>query len=453
VGIHGKTFLSLLGDNPKITKKRGGVERVEATGKVHDGAGLNLIVGEKTQRSWMYVYRFGGENKSVNLGSAHKIDLIAARALREECEAWLAKNLDPKVQRDRRKAALAVATTSQDKRSLFEWAQLAAEDIGPKHRDELEQAKKRRYWANQVAPKLTAGVGALAPRDITREDIAAALKAIEARTTCSEQRRKVEGQLRALFEWCAAPIKGRPLPDDWINPVNFAGRARGLITPVEKREVSHAAIGWREIGGVVADLRAKPDIRALCIEWTLLSVARVGTALTADWTELDLDHQVWTIPAAKMKIKDVGGHRVPLTKRHMEILALVTPAGGAPKSGLLFPCPNKGTLTAEDLRDFLRRLYPHVITRSDGTQRQVSVHGLRSTFRTWAGMQTNPRTKLPLYDETTLELCMAHVVGDAARRAYIHETNVEVRRTVMDAWAAFVSRPEGVVRAFPRAVA
>jgi hypothetical protein len=38
-----------------------------------------------------------------------------------------------------------------------------------------------------------------------------------------------------------------------------------------------------------------------------------------------------------------------------------------------------------------------------------------------------------------LELCLAHVVGDDARNAYVKENNVEVRRAIMNAWSDYLN--------------
>lgn len=436
--IEPKTFTAYLGPKPQIQTKSG----PKSTGKVHDGDGLYLIIGGGTQRSWLYRYRFGGVNKELALGSAHKLGLKAARAKRAECEEMLEASVDPKAVKADAKAALAAAAQKADKRTVFELAKEAVTVIGP------PTAKYHREWINRLKPELTAGLGAMIPRDVTRTDVVRCLEAIRERAPEGEMSRKVEGQLVRLFEWCAAPGRGY-LPEDAVNPAVFKGRARSLIRKLEIRKVSHATIPWREIGAVVASMRAWGEDRgaphALALEWLLLSAARAGTVLSADWREIDLKRLTWTVPAWKMKIKGVGEHVVPLSTRHVEILQAMIPGGdlkAAPVSGLVFPSALGGKEMDDSvLRQTLRRAYSGKLQRIDGSTRSASVHGLRGTFRTWAEMQTNPATGLRLYDDETLELCLAHVVGDSARRAYLHESNIAARRTVLNAWATFVSNP------------
>jgi hypothetical protein len=432
--IHGKTFTSLMGETPRIETKNG----VQSTGKVNDGGGLWLIVGKGEQRSWLYRYQFGGKACELNIGSAHKIDLGAAREKRAACEALKDKNIDPRSERVATKAAAKAAiVVRQTSKTLFELAKLAAVDIGPKN------PKRQAYWANQLKPDLTAGVGGMAPASITHDDVVRALKAIRERCACAEQSRKVEGQMRLMFEWCAA--HGH-MPSDAENPAEFTKRQRFRFAAAPKRSVGHARVPVEHVTATLADLRAKEvNHRTLAVEWLVLSVIRASAVTTADWSEIDRAAKVWTVPAAKMKIKNVGAHRIPLTARHLEILdALVAMASGEqPKCGLVFEAAEGGEMTVDKLNDTLRTVYPHLVERFDNENgqfvdmRQACVHGFRTTFRTWGGDQFDRKAKKRMFDETTLELCMAHVVGDAARNAYDKSDNVEARRVVLDAWAAF----------------
>jgi integrase len=64
----------------------------------------------------------------------------------------------------------------------------------------------------------------------------------------------------------------------------------------------------------------------------------------------------------------------------------------------------------------------------------VTVHGFRSTFRTWGADKTK-------YQREILEVALAHTVGDEAEQAYQRGEMLDKRRRVMDAWAKFVNTP------------
>ncbi len=61
----------------------------------------------------------------------------------------------------------------------------------------------------------------------------------------------------------------------------------------------------------------------------------------------------------------------------------------------------------------------------------VTVHGFRSAFRDWAGNETH-------FAREVAEAALAHVVGDAAERAYRRGDALEKRRALMKAWADFL---------------
>jgi len=59
-------------------------------------------------------------------------------------------------------------------------------------------------------------------------------------------------------------------------------------------------------------------VTALMLEWIALSACRTGEVRFAIWDEFDLEQKVWTIPAARMKMR--RDHVVPITGRMVEIL-------------------------------------------------------------------------------------------------------------------------------------
>ena len=60
-----------------------------------------------------------------------------------------------------------------------------------------------------------------------------------------------------------------------------------------------------------------------------------------------------------------------------------------------------------------------------------TVHGFRSSFRTWAAERTS-------FPPDVIEMSLAHLVGGETERAYNRSQLVERRRPLMEAWAAFV---------------
>ena len=120
---------------------------------------------------------------------------------------------------------------------------------------------------------------------------------------------------------------------------------------------------------------------ARALEFAILTAARTGEVLGARWEEFDLENQVWTVPASRMKAK--REHRVPLSPA---AIAVVKRLNAIRQNEFVFPGerPHK-PLSNMSMLMMLRR-----IGRED-----MTVHGFRSTFRDWAAEQTNFSARWP----------------------------------------------------------
>ena len=71
------------------------------------------------------------------------------------------------------------------------------------------------------------------------------------------------------------------------------------------------------------------------------------------------------------------------------------------------------------------------LLRDNGLAERATVHGFRSTFRTWASEKTSA-------DNAVMELSLAHVIGNAVEQAYARSDLLAKRRTLMEQWGDFV---------------
>jgi len=65
----------------------------------------------------------------------------------------------------------------------------------------------------------------------------------------------------------------------------------------------------------------------------------------------------------------------------------------------------------------------------------ITVHGLRSTFRDWAAERTN-------FPREVAEMALAHTIPSAVEKAYRRGDLFDKRRKLMEAWAKFCAKPE-----------
>jgi integrase len=173
-------------------------------------------------------------------------------------------------------------------------------------------------------------------------------------------------------------------------------------------------------------------MEALALQFCILTTARTGEVTCAEWAEVDTEKRVWTIP--RTKTKNGKEHRIPLSDDTLAVLAQAKAlaVGDCP---IVFPRDLTGrALTHDALRYQLQ-----CMGRSD-----ITVHGFRSSFRTWCAERTN-------FPRSVAEAALAHTVGDATEKSYQRGDMFEKRRKLMDAWAGFCSQPSpaGEVVAFP----
>ena len=72
------------------------------------------------------------------------------------------------------------------------------------------------------------------------------------------------------------------------------------------------------------------------------------------------------------------------------------------------------------------------VLREAGLADRATVHGFRTSFRTWASERTNAA-------HAVMELSLAHVVGSRVERAYARSDLLAKRRRLMEHWGQFVN--------------
>ena len=102
---------------------------------------------------------------------------------------------------------------------------------------------------------------------------------------------------------------------------------------------------------------------AVALEFVILTACRSGEALGAQWSEIDWDKRLWTIPARRTK-RDKE-HTVPLSDASMALLEVMA---AIQQDDRVFAVGEAA------MRLCLRELRP-----------DLTVHGFRSCFRSWAG--------------------------------------------------------------------
>ncbi len=201
---------------------------------------------------------------------------------------------------------------------------------------------------------------------------------------------------------------------------NAAGEAiDGALPAMPAVKAHYRALPWSEVGTALDAVRNASGISEssrLCLEFLVLTAARSGEALGAAWDEIDLAAREWRIPTERMKTS--APHAVPLGDAALRTLEAARVLGG---KRFVFPSPvrRNSPLGESSLLHILRKT---------GLAGRTTVHGFRSSFRSWAGECTDA-------DHAVMELCLAHTVGSAVERAYARSDLMDKRRALLAAWA------------------
>ena len=155
---------------------------------------------------------------------------------------------------------------------------------------------------------------------------------------------------------------------------------------------------------------------ALALEFLIVTAARTGEVLGMTWDEIDLDNKLWTLPPHRTK--QGREHQVPLCDRAMQILA-IQKQYMSPGSPYVFNGYKRTRLAEKTMASVLQSMGVN-----------VTVHGFRSTFRDWAGNETE-------FPREHVEECLGHLMGNKVERAYRRRPGIEKRRAILEAWEQF----------------
>ena len=373
-------------------------------GRHADGGGLYLSISPNGGRRWVFLYRWHGKPTEIGFGSARDVTLARARELASQSRAKLAEGINPKDARRPSKGA-----------TFGECADRLVEAMRPSWRNGKHAAQWEMTLRDYAAP-----IRRLPVDKITTDDVLSVLKPLwsDKPETASRFRGRIERVLDA------AKAQGLRSGE---NPARWRGHLDQLL-PKRQRLTRghHAAMSYAELPAFMGDLQSRQATAARALEFLILTAARSGEVLGARWDEFDLDHGLWTLPAARMKAG--REHRVPLSRRALKIAKEMHQNRDG---NFVFPGQKPGKpLSVMALEMVLRRMKIE----------RATVHGFRSAFRDWAAECT-------VHTNEVCEAALAHVIENKTEAAYRRGDLFDKRRKLMDAWAAYCAAPKaGKVR-------
>jgi len=368
--------------------------------KLSDGEGLQLWVQPSGAKFWNLAYRFDGKQRKLAIGPFPRVSLKDARTRRDEAKRLLADGLDPSQQ----KRIAKLAATAQNANTF---ATIADELLAQKRREGKAPATitKLEWLFGLAKPAL----GARPISAIEAPEVLQVLRSVEARDRF-ETARRLRSVVGSAFRFAVAT--GRASNDP-------TGALRGaLIAPTVRHRA--AIIELARLGELLRAIDGHdgmPEVRG-GLQLLALTFARPGELRGAQWVEIDFDSAIWTIPAARMKMR--RPHRVPLASQTISALKSLRAITG--ESELIVPgARGRGRPLSENtLNAALRRL--------GYTKDEMTAHGFRA-------VASSILNECGLWNPDAIEAQLAHVESNAVRRAYARAEYWEERVRMMQWWA------------------
>lgn len=368
--------------------------------KVADGKGLFLLIQPNGSRLWRFKYRLYGREKRLSFGKYPQVGLRAARAKCIDARDLLASGIDPAVAR--RNAEASEIPTS---RASFK---TIADEYIDKMTTEGKAAAtlaKLRWFRDLLLPH----IGPMPIADISAHDLLSALKQIERRGHY-ETAVRTRGFAGRIFRYAIMTLRAEH---------NRADVLRGaLIVP----HVTHrsAILDPRHIGELLRAIDAysgRIETR-IALQLAAHVYLRPGELRTAQWDEIDFDHAIWNVPAAKTKTR--RPHAVPLSTQTLGLLRELRALRNPHK--FLFPAAHdsRRPICENNLNNALRRL------GYEGDE--MTAHG----FRAMASTRLN---ESGLWNADAIERSLAHGDPDHVRAAYNRATHWDERVKMAQWWS------------------
>lgn len=374
-------------------------------------SGLYLNVTDTLATSWILKKKVGNRRPEYGLGAYPDVTLAGARDKARQYVEMIGEGIDPKAA----KAAARSALVAEQAKAVT-FRQVATRFIAKKSK-EYKTAIQTDKLTHRLETYAYPHIGQMLVADIERAHIIGMLKPIwETKTeTATRVRANVE---RVLDLAGAEGLRGGDNPARWAGNLELS-----LPQPNKVAKVEHfKALAVGDMAEFMKQLRALDYMGAKALQFSILTAARSGEMRLATWEEIDFRAKVWTIPAERMK----GGrvHKVPLCASAVKLLKSI------PRdSDYIFHNTKGGRISDVSVSKVPKQL-----------GYDVTAHGFRATFRTWAQEHTS-------YPEEVPELALAHVNSDRTRAAYARSELIDKRRDLMNDWEQFCLKglPKGKV--------
>ncbi|EAA1888421.1 DUF4102 domain-containing protein [Salmonella enterica subsp. enterica serovar Fluntern] len=375
--------------------------------KLSDGGGLYLLVNPNGSRYWRMKYRYAGKEKLLSIGVYPDVTLAEARDKRTQAKRILAAGDDPSEVKQAEREAKNLAVNNSFELLALEWHEHKKPNWSSGYADDILE-----YLRKDIFPY----IGKKAITDIKPMTMLSVLKKMEDRGVL-DKLKKTRQACRQIFTY--AIITGRAE----FNPVTDLAGA--LKTP-KQQHFPHLLP--TQIGPFIHAVNTYSGSKVTRIATLLLMYTSVRTIelRASEWTEFDLDNDLWQIPKERMKMR--RPHLVPLSrqvKSHLLELKKITGWGK-----YVFPGRNDAhkPMSEASINQVIKRI---------GFAGKVTGHGFRHTMSTILHEKG--------FNSAWIEAQLAHADRNTIRGTYNHAQYLDGRREMLQWYADYLDELVGKV--------
>jgi len=273
------------------------------------------------------------------------------------------------------------------------------------------------YFKNDIYPCL----GHLHINEITTSDVVGLMQKIEARGA-GDAARRVKQYILQVYKYAKTlGLASHNPAADIDNSIVLRPRVKKHYATI----TDPVAIGqlMRDI-----DQYKGSYIVRFALQLSPLVMLRPTELRAGEWSEIDLDAGLWTIPVARMKVK-----------KHIK---------EANQSTHIVPLPRQAIAILKELQPYSVK-FKYLFPSARGASRPLSDNGVRVALRTmgydndaitphgFRGMASTLLNQLG-WNPDAIERQLAHQDTNRIRAAYNHAQYLEERREMLQAWADYL---------------
>jgi integrase len=394
--------------------------------KLSDSGRLYLLVTTAGAKYWKWNYRLDDKDSTYTLGEYPDVGLHKARELRDAAKKLVAEGIHPLDHKKEvlRKRKLETATTLWG--ITEEWIAFRKPAWSPYYATQVETYMGRYVRDGEI--------GSRPIRKVTSSDIVTLVRSIATRAKKGDAERKGSGAPTIAInirQWCSAVFRFAIVSGKLDVDPTASIQLKDVVTRPKVK--NNKALKPDEIRTLLSAVSQYRGGRSVCIaiELLLLTFVRTGELRKATWDEFSLDTSIWTIPAARMKVKDAGDHVVPLSKQVVLLLRELKENQGhylrKPTQDWLFPNTRRpdDCMSATTVNRALERMG---LNGKDSMG--FAAHGFRGTASTLLNEQG--------FRHKVIEFQLAHKEKNKVASAYNKAEYLEERISMMQRWSDYI---------------